>query len=222
MFRVIIGCFMLLCASPATAQNCPAFFRFVDFGLVDRTGQFSRGGPIFRGESLDGATLLAKGETKCRDVRDIAKDGHGNPIPVVTSFAYDEKKTGTDLSELRVSFQENSELAAETSAALHRNRIADPAVAQIKGVYSLCADLSDTQLMSCQLVSPYPGNTVLIVYCEQTSCRMPVLAVNGHISVSATWTVGEDFWKETETAGEVLRVKAQSIYTFLKPLMSGV
>lgn len=222
MFRVIFSCFMLLFVSQASAQNCPAFFRFVDFGLENKTGQFFRGGPIFRLESLNGATLLAQGETRCRDVRDIAKDGHGNPIPVVTSFAYNVRKTGIDLSELRVSFRENSEASAEKDAELHRKRIADPAVASNKGASSLCANPPDTQVMSCQLVSPYPGNTVLIVYCEQMFCRMPVLAINAHISVSATWTVHETFWTETEKVGDALRAKVQSIHDFLQPLMSGV
>ncbi|MEO9819462.1 MAG: hypothetical protein ABJ370_11990 [Paracoccaceae bacterium] len=222
MLKRIILCLGVFFAGPASAQECPHFFRFVDFGLQISDGGFSRGGPILRAESFSGTSLLSKGNTICRTVRDIASDGHGNPIPVVTSMAYDVEKAGLDLLDLHVSFVQDSTVAAETSARTHWKTVDRARTKPLKGQNSLCILSADNSSLSCQLVSPYPGNIALTVYCDASSCKMPVLAMNAHMSASASWAVDDSFWNTPDRAGEEVFNKVQSIFAFLEPLSSGV
>lgn len=200
-------------------QHCPSYFRFVDFGLPDGAGGMTRGGPLFRAESLGGTSLLARDQTRCRGLRDIALDGHGNPIPVVTAITYRAEKTGLDLTALAAVLTPDSGLAASSAARRHR---AQTGQEQLKGAASLCRYVPNTRQISCQLVSPYPGNVDLVVYCEATGCQMPVLAVHPQIAVSAAWQVEEAFWDSPEQAGQALLARVQAIAAFLKPLTSGL
>ncbi|MEP6019249.1 MAG: hypothetical protein ABJ251_12320 [Paracoccaceae bacterium] len=222
MLRRIILCLGVAFAGPATAQECPHFFRFVDFGLQISDGGFSRGGPILRAESFSGTSLLSNKDTICRSVRDIASDGHGNPIPVVTTMAYDVEKAGLDLLDLRVSFVEDSTEAAERNAQTHWKTVDRAKTKPVKGQNSLCVLSADSSSLSCQLVSPYPGNIALTVYCDGSSCKMPVLAMNDHMSASASWAIDDAFWDTPDQVGEEVFDKVQSIFAFLEPLSSGV
>ena len=222
MLRRIVLCLGVLFAGPATAQECPDFFRFVDFGLQTSDGGFSRGGPILRAESFSGTSLLSYENTNCRTVRDIASDGHGNPIPVVTNMAYDVEKAGLGLLDLSVSFVEDSTEAAERNAQAHWKTVARAKTKPLKGQNSLCILSADSSSLSCQVVSPYPGNIALAVYCDGSSCNMPVLAMNDHMSAAASWTVSQSFWDNPDQAGEAVFDKVQSIFAFLEPLSSGV
>lgn len=209
----------LFLASPAHADACPSFFRFVDFGLHDSAGGLLRGGPLLRGESLHGTTLLALEDTHCEKVRDIARDGHGNPIPVVSSISYNVAKTGLDLTELRVSVLGDAAAAAEDSAKVHRARLGTLGVVAFKGETALCASIETT--LSCQLISPYKGPAALVVYCAAGMCRMPVLAMDDRIAISAAWAVDSDFRANPEAAGAQVFERVQNIHAFLAPLSSG-
>ena len=220
MLRFILICAAVLGANAATAQECPAFYRFVDFGLRDTAGALSRGGPILRGESLSGTTLLVFDETRCEPVRDIARDGHGNPIPVVSDIAYRTNKTGLDLTQLRVSTLDDTTARAEENARLHRNRL-DAANTVIKDNTSLCVVSPDAQSLSCQVVSPYTGPAALVIYCDNSTCTMPVLALDARVSISASWPVDDRFWQAPETAGALVFEKVQGIHAFFAPLTSG-
>lgn len=209
---------LLLLALPACAEDCPDFFRFADLGLVDSDGQVRRGGPIFRGESLEGTSLIDREATECRPVQDLTSDGHGNPIPVVTRLTYSVDRLDIDLSALHVSYAEDIRGLAREALRPHLARL--DSMGEIRGTSSICATSSDQ--ISCQVVSPYPGNIDLVVYCDMAVCRMPVLAASDHVAISATWAVDEAFLKETETAGPSISAKVQAIHAFFLPLTSGL
>lgn len=204
--------------APAIAQNCPDFFRFADFGLQDQNGQFTRGGPIFRGESFTGTSLLHRDQTQCRALSNISTDGHGNPIPVVTKITYNVERAGLDLSHLRVVFSADSRQAAEDNAQAHRSAVQSRGA--IQGERSLCSVSGGSA--SCQIVSPYPGTAPLVVYCSGDTCAMPVIAVNPHIFVSASWSVDVAFWDDIDDIGPNIVGEVQTIHTFLEPLSSGL
>lgn len=218
MIRPVFILGLLFTATHATAQSCPDFFRFVDFGLQDSEGRFIRGGPIFRGESLEGRSLLLREQTQCRAMRDIASDGHGNPVPVVTSMTYDAKKTDVDLTSLRVSYVEDTWVAANDNGRQHRRNLVG--AAPVKGQNSLCVASNDQ--MSCQVVSPYLTDVDLVIYCNLAQCRMPVLAVSETIQISADWAVDTENLEDPERAGDVIFEKVQEIHAFLEPLTSGL
>lgn len=221
MFKWFLSSLFLITAGTASAQACPDFFRFADFGLQDAEGQFSAGGPHFRAESLTGAFLLNVAQTQCRDVRYIASDGHGNPIPVVAHISYDTSKTDIELSALHVSYSANTRVAAKENAQRHSKRLSHQDADPVRGPNSLCLELRDEGVISCQLVSPYSSNIELIVYCDQDKCVMSALAFNSNIMVSAVWPVPETFVTKTTAAGPQIFARIQAIHKFLKPLSSG-
>lgn len=222
MFRSFLCVLFLATAGAANAQGCPDFFRFVDFGLQDAEGRFIRGGPHFRGESLAGTSFLKPGDTKCRSVREIASDGHGNPIPVVTHISYNVERTDLDLTTLHVSYSTDTRVAAQQNAQQHHARLSRVDAEPIRGENSLCVAARDGVGVSCQLVSPYPGNTDLVVHCDQDQCDMPVLAVNANIMVSAVWPVTVSFRAQIDGAGPQIFSTVQAIHAFLEPLSSGL
>lgn len=221
MLRTIALLVFIFCMNSANAQNCPDFYRFVDFGIKANDGLFYRGGTVFRAEGFEGQALLLSRETKCRDVRDISKDGHGNPIPVVTSINYDPGKTGIDLNELRLSRVDDTKIAAEKNADLHQQSLEYPDIVSTRGPNFLCAS-EKQQALSCQLVSPYPGYIPLVVYCDFERCKMPVLAVSETLQVSASWDIGAKLSNSPEMLGTEISNKAQQIHDFLKPLSAAL
>lgn len=222
MLRIITAVFLALGAGHASAQACPDFFRFVDFGLQDPEGRFLRGGPLYRAESLTGRTLLLMDETECRDVSDIARDGHGNPVPVVTRAVYDVEKSDVDVNHLSVVFSDDTRAAAASNSQVHRKRLGSANATQIKTDRSLCAKTKHQRDISCQVVPPYPGNIDLVVYCKATLCNMPVLAVSETIQISAKWEVATPFWNASDTAGDAILDKIDAIVAFFAPLSSGI
>ena len=132
MYRIILTLALVTMAAGASAQSCPDFYRFVDFGLRAADRQFLRGGPLYRAESLAGTPLLDESKTQCRAVSDIAFDGHANPIPVVARIQYAIEKIPFELDELQVSFAEDTSAAASRNAARHRVRLATNGSKQIK------------------------------------------------------------------------------------------
>ena len=222
VLRAIASLLLIFCASQASAQNCPDFFRFVDFGLEGRDGAISRGGPIFRAESLSGQPLLLRDRTECLGVREVSVDGRGNPIPVVTSIQYSPEKTNIDLTELRVAVVDDTETAAEKNARIHRAGLKQSDTEITRGANFFCASFKESLEMSCQLESPYPGNIALVVYCDALQCTMPVLAIDEQILVSAVWASGGSFLSDPATAGPDIFDKIQRIHDFLGPLSSAL
>ena len=216
ILRAIASVVFILCASHANAQTCPDFYRFVDFGTEANDCVTYRGGLVLRAEGFDGSELLLTDQTKCTSVPEVAKDGHGNPIPVVQSINYKPQVTSIDLEELRVSKTNDTQALAEENASLHQSRIKKPDVNLTRGSDFLCVRLENE--FSCQQFSPYPGNIPLVIYCDKDQCRMPILAINEKIMASASWKFEEALLETPASANAKITKKVQQIHDFLKPL----
>tara|TARA_R110002020_G_scaffold86758_2_gene214201 strand:+ start:5766 stop:6431 length:666 start_codon:yes stop_codon:yes gene_type:complete len=221
MRKIIVTCFlMILLNSPAQAESCPDFYRFVDFGSEAPDGTIRRGGPTYRAESLGGEALLIRDRTVCRRVADLAVDGRGNPIPVVARIDYDPIKTAIDLTELRLASVEDVVSATERSAARHRDTLDRSDAAINQGSSFLCARLSAAASVSCQLISPFGHNLALVVYCEPIECRMPALAVKAQVIATAAWRPSRELWSDPWALASEIAGKVQQIHDFLAPLSS--
>jgi hypothetical protein len=220
MLRVIASFAFIMCASHVSAQNCPDFFRFVDFGLEGRDGQMYRGGTILRAESFGGQPLLIAARTECLVVHETSKDGPGNPIPVVTAINYDPEKLEVDLTELRVFSATDTVAVADDTASAHLAKLDQTGTIITIERDFLCASQKETDVLSCQFVSPYPGGAVLVVHCEASECTMPVLAMNEQLVISATWA--HSGGSQVEATGKDILQKIQQIHDFLDPLTSGL
>lgn len=216
--KALINLALGFCVGQAAAQDCPGIFRFADFGIEGADGAFSRGGPVFRGENLDFQPMLLREKTICRAVPDLAKDGRLQPVPVVTSITYDVAKTGTRLTGLRVSYAKDTEVSAQENAKQHHARL--ETLEPVRGEDFLCAASGD--LMSCQLVSPYLKTADLVVYCDPTQCRMPVMAVGETVQISAEWHTDTASWPDPERTGQAISERVQDIHAFFRPLTSGL
>lgn len=208
--------------SPTYAQTCPDYYRFVDFGFEDNTGTMYRGGTLLRAEGFSAEALLLEDLTKCLEVRDLAKDGHGNPIPVVESINYITEITGAELSALRVSRIKDTEAAANKNAETHLANFENTENIATKGENFVCVTPKTADMISCQLVSPYAGNISLVVYCNAETCNMPVLAINKQLMISASWKSNDAMLKDPLRAGSQSAAKAQQIHDFLKPLSASL
>lgn len=221
MRKIIVTCFlMILLNFPAQAESCPDFFRFVDFGSEAPDGTLHRGGPTYRAESFGGEALVIRDRTVCRRVANLAVDGRGNPIPVVTSIDYDPEKTTIGLTELRLSSVQDVVLETERNAARHRETLDQTGATITQGSSFLCARLSAAATVSCQLISPFGRNLALVVYCEPMQCRMPGLAVKAHVVATAAWRPSRDAWSDTEALASEITEKVQQVHDFLAPLSS--
>lgn len=219
MLRFFVFALVTFFASQANAHSCPDFYRFVDFGLTGNDGLTYRGGPTFRAENFNGELLLLEDRTICQDVIEVAKDGHGNPIPVVTSVDYNPEKTGIELQRLRISLVDDTKQTAEKNAEIHQSRLAKPAsIVSTRGSNFLCVNDKETNHLSCQLVSPYSGNVSLVIYCDTQECRMPVLAMSERMLINAVWKSSDSFLSNPEIAGQEISETVQKIHDFLTPL----
>ena len=220
MFRTFTSILFILFAGPAIAQACPDFYRFVDFGLIGQDGEIYRGGLVFRAEGFEGQHLLALSQTKCLDVQYISEDGHGNPIPVVTSVNFVPEVTKADLTDLQISVVDDAEAAAERNSVAHRAAAEKFDQRIVRGADFLCVPAEDTSGLSCQVRPPLSGNAPLIVYCEATKCDMPVLALDKRVVVSSSWSIEQSGLEDTEAAGVDISEKVKQIFGFLEPLTS--
>lgn len=222
MFRAIIICVLMLVPIQAFAQSCPDFFRFVDFGLEANDGKIYRGGMILRAEGFEGQSLLLSEQTKCRDITDLAEDGHGNPIPVVTSINYDPAETGLDLTELNVSLLADTEAAVANNGTNHQTLLKSSDAASTRGANFLCVRERGMLDLSCQVVSPYSGNIPLFVYCDPTQCKISALAINDRVQVRAVWEIEENSLSDPNAAGGEISIKVQQVHDFLQPLSASL
>lgn len=194
----------------AHAQNCPDFFRFVDFGQDDVNG-LARGGTLIRVESLEGRPLIKRAETACTPAQFLASDGHGNPIPVVTSITFDPEKLPFEVSAFEVNRVEDAFALAEKNAQAHRDALGQSTIQTAQGESHLCAGAAET--LSCQLVSPFAQTAPLVVYCDKAACEMSVLSFNKHVAVTAVWPLTTE---TLEAAGTDIAQKLQEISAFLE------
>ena len=178
---------LALLAHPASAEACPPKYRFVDFGMEGPDGVVRRGGTIFRAFNSNGTSLLRPARTICRTVEEMAKDGRGLRIPVVTAIAVDLDVAGIDVTDLRMSVLDDPFAAAEANAALHRDRLHQPNAVITRGPTFLCASVSDDDAVSCQMVSPYENNAALVIYCAAETCEIPLLVRDDQLGISALW-----------------------------------
>lgn len=222
LLRLTIFILALGFASNANAQDCPAFFRFADFGLKTDDGTVYRGGPVFRAEGFDGSPLLLAGGAQCLSVPVLAKDGRGNIVPVVSSISYDPQQTGIALTELRVSSADDAVATADANAAAHLAAMGEAETIVTQGPNYLCAHQSGSLDTSCQIASPYPGNTALVVYCNVVKCNMPVLAINDRIYASAAWARADVGVGDQSDAAQRMLDRISQIQGFLAPLASGI
>jgi hypothetical protein len=75
----------------------------------------------------------------------------------------------------------------------------------------------DTRI-GCQLVSPYPSDAPLNVYCHDGSCELPVLAMDERVFISARWTIDVDYMNDPEAAGTSMMQIIRAIHDFMSPL----
>jgi len=218
MRRLLATLALVLCASQAGAQSCPDFFRFVDFGLEASDGVTYRGGIVLRAESFSGAPLLIRDQTVCLQAQDVAIDGRGNPIPLVTSVTYDPAQTGLSVLELQVWATGDTTAAAAQSAGAHLAALDSGDVRVTRGADFLCVMSDTTSGISCQLQSPFPGPAALVAYCDASVCTMPVMAISKKLSVRAVWSNSGALAGDPDALGRSLSAKIQQIHGFLVPL----
>ena len=210
---------LLLLATMAKAEECPDFYRFVDFGLVAGDGETYRGGPVFRAEDLDGQILLRGGLTTCQNITDVAKDGHGNPIPVVSGISFDTAKAGLDLTRLDVSLVGDVKGAALMPAQKHEIAMAGSDARVVRGADFLCEGLDGS--VSCQVSSLMVQDVSLIAFCDADTCTLPVIALNPRIAASAVWHHARSLNDAAEIGAEI-SAKVRAIHAFLTPITSGL
>lgn len=225
MLKAIMSALLFSCvlSVQASAQSCPDFFRFVDFGLEGPDGVTYRGGPVLRAEGFSGSPLLLRELTTCVDVPQMASDGHGNPIPVVESIVYDPLKTGIALTNLRVAITQDAAASADASAVTHRARLDQSGARTTRSDRFLCvAPREGGAGLSCQVQSPFGGTAALVIYCDQMTCTMPVMAMNEQIFASATWAVAPAFFDDAQAAGADILATVEQIHAFLAPISSSL
>ena len=216
MRAALVALYMAL-AGPAAA-DCPAFFRFVDFGITDDAGNLYRGGPVFRAEDFDGTPLLATDATVCAEVIDLLKDGRGNPIPVVRKIAYDRREADPALGWIEVAAVADAFSFAEEFAGLHADRLSQESIEVVRGETSLCA-VASAVTFSCQIVSPYANDAPVVVYCEDGACMTFGIAMTERLVIAASWPM-EMQSMDGQTKDIVSRVNG--IAAFLAPISSGL
>lgn len=213
MYRILWAILLCLSAQGAFAETCPPSYRFVDFGREDSDGVLRRGGVIFRAFDENGTRLLLPERSICRAVEEVSKDGRALPIPVVASVGVDLAVAGLDLVDLQLVKYDDSIAEAEANAVLHRETLARPDTVTWRGDSALCVEATNTDRVSCQIVSPYVAIAPLVIYCEAGQCQMPVLARDEELAITATW---DSDATSSEALAQEIMGKVQEIYDFLE------
>lgn len=215
--RAAAATLFLALAGPALAA-CPDFYRFVDFGLVTGDGAVTRGGPVFRAEDFDGTPLLFTPGTICADVSDLARDGRGNPIPVVSKIAYDRRDADPALGWIEVTASGDAHAMARHFSGLHAERLGQADITQVTGDDYLCA-VNSIISFSCQIVSPYPNDAPVVIYCEDGECLSFAIAMTDRLAISANWpmSVQSVAWQADDIVARI-----NGIADFLAPISSGL
>jgi hypothetical protein len=184
MRRILLSFLFAFTASHASAEACPDKYRFVDFGLEDSSGALLRGGTIFRAFLPDNTPLLIKERTVCEDVHDLGKDGRSLDIPVVSRISVNTALIDLEFLELDLTKVTDVTALATENASKHQK--AQRTAELTRGEVYVCATTRGDST-SCQLLSPFENNIPLVVYCDGTHCKMPVLAFDDKLMFSAVW-----------------------------------
>ena len=156
-------------------------------------------------------------KTVCIDVPENGTDGHGYTIPVVESIIYKPETSLSNLSEFRLRAVDDTMVAATSSIEQHRENLQNDSSTITRGENSLCVS-SNAGSLSCQIVSPYPGNVPLVVYCSEANCKMPALAINKQLLISASWQLKLANKNDDTEAATAMLDMAKQISEFLEPL----
>ncbi|AXI47702.1 hypothetical protein C1J03_17825 [Sulfitobacter sp. SK012] len=200
----------------AQAQSCPEYFRFVDFGAITADGSLLRGGPTFK-VKRDGEPLFESGSVACTDIEPVFTDGHNQPIPLVTALSYSSNLVAPEMTNLNIKrlSATSAKLAQEP---LEGHRIARSAAGNsaTQGADFLCVhvDLSPSQTISCEVVSPFDTTLSFIVACNDTACAMSGMAIEKAVNISAGWTISGT--ATLEEAGATASDIATKIHAFIK------
>lgn len=222
MRRLFVSIFLGLCASQSFAQSCPDFYRFVDFGLVDREGVMVRGGVILRAEDFDGSYLILAARSECTDVYDLAKDGRGNPVPVVSEVSFDPEQIGLFLTRLRVATAPDTAILAEQNRAAHASRLTQTNATVVQGPDYVCVQIKDETDTSCQFAAGFQADFPLVVYCDAALCSMPVMAITDRIFVQAEWPSVTAQITDLDGVAAQNLAQLTRIQNLLEPLFSGL
>jgi hypothetical protein len=220
MRKTILGLVISLCASAAQAQDCPAFFRFVDFGQVAKDSSLNRGGPVLRAEGFDGRALLLPQRATCLAAAELSKDGRGNPIPIVSRVFYDPSMAGLPVSELFVATAQDMTAQIAALEAAHQADLSAPNAIITQGATFRCAFMAGAPSLSCQIVSPFGSTQAPILRCDSAMCTLPVVAINDRIFAGARWPNPIDPEQAAMTAEDATD-KVALIHDFIVPLSSG-
>lgn len=221
MLRSLLLNAFLFVAGSAAAQACPEFYRFVDFGLQGQDGIMYRGGTLLRAENTNREALLLRERTTCLDVAILAKDGFGNPVPVVSSINYDPAKIGLPLGELRVTGGLNVQAIAQELAEDHRTHVARAGSDRFQGAQFLCVPMAASGV-SCQIVSPFGGSIPLIATCDGGQCVLPAYGISTQLMVRASWSVAPSVIDDPNDVGQEVSKMVQQIHDFLAPLSASL
>lgn len=216
--RIFLGLLMCFFTGVAHAQNCPDFYRFVDFGLKGNDGAMYRGGTTLRAESFDGEPMLLADTSICLPITDVAKDGHGNPIPIVRQIFYDPAALNAGFKELSVFAPDELETAIADNAATHKANLASADAKITRGTDFICAGVAAQPGFSCQIVSPYAVSLDLVIRCDAHQCFMPVLAATEQLAISARWAIDPASLVDPAATASDMIGKVRQIHDFLKPL----
>lgn len=218
--RALLMVCLFMWASTAQAQDCPDFYRFVDFGLNGTDGAVYRGGPTLRAESFEGEPMLVPETSACLALADLAKDGHGNPIPIVTQVFYKPGLLNANIDELSVFSTGDVEAATTSNASAHKAQLAIPDAIITRGTDFVCVSAAQHSAFTCQIVSPFKINLDLVIACDNQHCTMPILAATDALAVSARWKSAAAAKGDTASAAVEMIAKTETIHDFLKPLSS--
>jgi hypothetical protein len=210
---ILATCFS---SGQAQAQNCPEYFRFVDFGVSRADGSIHPGGPTFK-VKRDGKPLFESGSVACRDIVPVFTDGHNQPIPLVTTFSYAPSLVASNMTSLSLTRTPNTS-ATDALVVVQRHRTirneADAAI--INGADFLCASgaPSSAQTISCEVVNPFEATLSFIVSCDGATCAMSAMAIDDAVHISANWSNTAPV--SAKTTGEVASEMAAKIHAFIK------
>jgi len=213
--RHVFATFILaIFASKSNAMECPERNRFVDFGQKDLQGKLHKGGPIFRAFDADGTPLLLSEQTDCLEVDLLAKDGRALDIPVVSQVEVDMTVAKLDLLHLRLNASDDTQIDALENVRVHQERLVLPKAIKAQGADFVCMHAKGSVEISCQFAPPYKPNAPLVIYCDNETCNMPVLARSETLNVSAAWAQEQT---DMEALGANISSKLQTIVRFLAP-----
>jgi hypothetical protein len=213
MYKVLSLLMFIALAQPASANDCPASYRFVDFGVEGEDGEIRRGGTIFRAFNADGTRILVLEQSICRTVTSVSIDGRALPIPVVSTVSINPSLADLDLTTLELRTANDAFLAANINAVSHRGNIGKPGAVLSRGQDYVCVGFVEVDDISCEFLSPYGNRAALVIYCNTQHCEMPALARDAQLVVSAVWRRDA---AEPDAVAQEIRAKVDRVRDFLE------